>query len=215
MLDTDVRQALADARLYLVCGLLPLRRLSAALDGGVDVVQLRLKHAGDAELIEAARGYSRVCARRGVPLILNDRPDLVTRAGTDGVHLGQDDVPVSSARRMVGEQRIVGLSTHTPAQIDAAGEQEVDYIGVGPVHATPTKPGRPAVGCELVRYAALHAHAPFFAIGGLDVERAQEVLRAGATRIAVVRAITEAEDPRHAASALRDLVERAADRVRG
>jgi len=215
VLDTDVRQALADARLYLVCGRLPLPRLRAALDGGVDLVQLRIKHVGDAELIDVARGYARLCAQRGVPLILNDRPDLVTRAGTDGVHLGQDDATVAGARRLVGEHRIVGLSTHSPAQIDAAGEQEVDYIGVGPVHTTPTKPGRPAVGCELVRYASLHARTPFFAIGGLDVERAEEVLRAGATRIAVVRAITEADDPRSAAHALRDVIERAADRVSG
>ena len=200
----DVRDALRAARLYLVCGELTDEFLQQALRGGVDVVQLRLKDAGDETIVATARRYAALCGAHGVPLILNDRPDLVATAGADGVHVGQDDVSVAQARALVGPERIVGLSTHSPAQIDAAAsEPEVDYIGVGPVHATPTKPGRPAVGLDLVRYAAAHAATPFFAIGGIDASNAASVRAAGASRIAVVRAITEAPDPARAARSLR------------
>ena len=200
----DVRDALHAARLYLVCGEQTDVFLGQALRGGVDIVQLRLKDAGDETIVATARRYAAVCRAHGVPLILNDRPDLVTAAGADGVHVGQDDTPVAQARALVGPDRIVGLSTHSPAQIDAAaGDPEIDYIGVGPVHATPTKPCRPAVGLDLVRYAAAHAATPFFAIGGIDAGNVAGVRAAGATRIAVVRAITDAADPVRAARALR------------
>ena len=204
----DVRDALHAARLYLVCGEHPDAFLERALRGGVDIVQLRLKDAEDEAIVAIARRYAALCGAHGVPLILNDRPDLVAAAGADGVHVGQDDMPVAQARGLVGPDRIVGLSTHSPAQIDAAGaEPEIDYIGVGPVHATPTKPGRPAVGVDLVRYAAAHSATPFFAIGGIDAANARAVRAAGATRIAVVRAITEAADPEAAARALRSISE--------
>ncbi len=200
----DVRDALHAARLYLVCGEQSDAFLARALRGGVDIVQLRLKDAGDETIVATARRFAAVCRAHGVPLILNDRPDLVAAAGADGVHVGQDDMPVARARALVGPERIVGLSTHSPAQIDAAGaEPEIDYIGVGPVHATPTKPGRPAVGLDLVRYAAAHAATPYFAIGGIDAGNVAAVREAGATRIAVVRAITGAPDPEGAARALR------------
>jgi thiamine-phosphate pyrophosphorylase len=200
----DVRNALGAARLYLVCGEQTDAFLRQALHGGVDIVQLRLKDASDETIIATARRYAAVCHEHGAPLILNDRPDLVQAAGADGVHVGQDDTPVAQARALVGPDRIIGLSTHSPAQIDAAAaEPEIDYIGVGPVHATPTKPGRPAVGLELVRYAAAHATTPFFAIGGIDAGNLAAVRTAGAARIAVVRAITEASDPEAAARALR------------
>jgi thiamine-phosphate pyrophosphorylase len=200
----DVRDALHAARLYLVCGAQTDAFLQRALHGGVDIVQLRLKDAGDDAIVATARRYAAVCHAHGVPLILNDRPDLVTAAGADGVHVGQDDIAVAQARALVGPDCVVGLSTHSPAQIDAAAaEPQIDYIGVGPVHATPTKPGRPAVGLDLVRYAAAHALAPFFAIGGIDAGSAGTVREAGATRIAVVRAITDAPDPEAAARALR------------
>jgi thiamine-phosphate pyrophosphorylase len=200
----DLRDALRAARLYLVCGEQSDTFLERALIGGVNIIQLRLKDADDETILATARRYAVVCHAHGVPLILNDRPDLVAAAGADGVHVGQDDVAVAQARALVGADRIVGLSTHSPVQIDAAAaEPEVDYIGVGPVHATPTKPGRPAVGLELVRYAAAHAATPFFAIGGIDTANAGAVRAAGATRIAVVRAITDARDPEAAARALR------------
>jgi len=197
----DRRARLAAARLYLVCpaGFAP--RLGAALAGGVDVVQLRDKELDDAGLLAAATEFRRACDADGALFVLNDRPDLVRAARADGVHVGQDDAPVARARAVVGEDRLVGLSTHSRAQIDAAAG--VDYFVVGPVHATPTKPGRAAVGLEPVRHAAAHARVPFFAIGGLDDGNLAEVVGAGAERVVVVRAIVEADDPEEAARALR------------
>jgi thiamine-phosphate pyrophosphorylase len=210
---SDRRHRLAAARLYLVCDARSDAFVAAALRGGVDIVQLRIKDGADDVIVAAGRRLSRVCADGGALLILNDRPDLVQAAQADGVHVGQDDGPVARARELVGAQRVVGLSTHSPAQIDAAAHAGVDYIGVGPVHATPTKPGRPAVGLELVTYAADHAVPPFFAIGGVDIATAAAVRGAGAERIAVVRAITEAADPEAAARALRAAID--AGRRRG
>jgi thiamine-phosphate pyrophosphorylase len=192
---------LAAAHLYLVCDDRPDSFLHAALRGGVDIVQLRLKDATDAEILAAAARFARVCSAHGVPFILNDRPDLVIAAGADGVHVGQDDASVHEARRLVGPDRIVGLSTHSERDIDEAAG--VDYIAVGPVHETPTKPGRKAVGLGLVRYAAEHARVPFFAIGGLNAGNVAEVRAAGASRIVVVRALTEAPDPERTARELR------------
>jgi thiamine-phosphate pyrophosphorylase len=189
----DRRQRLEEARLYLVCDERPDEFLAAALRGGVDIVQLRMKDAGEEDIVSAGRRFVRACGEHDALLILNDRPDLVETVGADGVHVGQDDIPVPRARSLVGQHRLVGLSTHSPLQIGQASG--VDYIGVGPVHATPTKPGRPAVGPELVRYAAGHAPMPFFAIGGIDADNVATVLAAGASRIAVVRALTLAEDP--------------------
>lgn len=203
----DRRRQLNDAHLYLVCDDRPDDFLEAALRGGVGIVQLRMKDAGEEEIVSAGRRFAAVCAERGALLILNDRPDLVAAVSADGVHVGQDDVAVARARALVGEDRLVGLSTHSPLQIDRA--LDVDYIGVGPVNATPTKPGRPAVGTELVRYAAEHSRIPFFAIGGIDVDNVAAVLAAGASRIAVVRALTLADDPEIAAGELRDRLETA------
>jgi thiamine-phosphate pyrophosphorylase len=200
------RLRLQKARLYLVCDDRPDEFLDAALRGGADIVQLRIKDLADAEILAAATRFSAACRRHGALFILNDRPDLVRAAGADGVHLGQEDLPVADARELAGDDVLVGLSTHSPAQIDAAARVSVDYIGVGPVHATPTKPGRPAVGLELVRYAAARARVPFFAIGGISVANLAAVREAGAQRIAVVRALTEADDPRTQAAALRAVI---------
>lgn len=198
------RERLEQARLYLVCDAQPDAFLEAALRGGVDLVQLRMKDAPEAAILAAAERFARSCAAHGALFILNDRPDLVARAGADGVHVGQDDAAVAQARALVGAERLVGLSTHSPEQIDAAAG--VDYVGVGPVHATPTKPGRPAVGLELVRYAAAHARVPFFAIGGIDANNVGAVRAAGGMRVAVVRALTQAADPFEAARTLRAAV---------
>jgi thiamine-phosphate pyrophosphorylase len=197
----DRRQRLSDARLYLICAAQSDAFLHAALRGGVDIVQLRIKDSSDDEVLAAARRFSSACAHHGALLIINDRPDLVERTGADGVHVGQDDISVAEARSIVGTERLVGLSTHSPEQIERA--KGVDYIGVGPVHATPTKPGRAAVGLELVSYAATHARIPFFAIGGIDTENAEQVRDAGAERIAVVRALSGAADPEQTARELR------------
>ena len=189
----------ASARLYLVA---PARRdlpafLEAAIRGGVDMVQLREKELSDSAFLEALAQAREVTGRLGVPLVVNDRPDLAVLADADAVHVGQDDLPVAAARRF---GLPVGLSTHAEREIDAAG---ADYLGVGPVHATPTKEGRTAVGLELVRYAAARARVPWFAIGGIDRTNVDAVVAAGATRIAVVRAIGEASDPEAAARELR------------
>jgi thiamine-phosphate pyrophosphorylase len=209
----DRHARLRGARLYLaveavVDGAAADALVEAALDGGVDVVQVRDKEAGDAELVATGRRLAALCQERGALLIVNDRPDLALACRADGVHLGQDDVAVSEARRVVGHELLIGLSTHSRGQIAAAASLDADYIGVGPVYETATKPGLTPVGLELVRHAAAHARQPFFAIGGIDAERAPEVAAAGAERIAVVRAIRDAADPRAAARELRAALER-------
>ncbi len=202
------RARLLRARLYLVCDAHPGGRelsdvLRAALAGGVDVVQLRDKQLGDEELTTLAGEAAALCARLGALFVVNDRPHVAAAAGADGVHVGQDDLPVAEVRRLVGPDMVIGLSTHAPAEVEGADPELVDYIGVGPVHATPTKPGRPAVGLELVAYAAAHARLPFFAIGGIDERTLPAVVAAGAERVAAVRAIADDADPERAARALR------------
>ena len=190
---------LAASRLYLVTPPRPdlEELLQAAIAGGVDMVQVRGKDMTDRELLphlELARAVTR---RYDIPYVVNDRVDLAGIVGADFVHLGQDDLPIPLAKRFgLG----TGLSTHAPDEVDAA---ESDYIGVGPVYATPTKEGRAAVGLELVRYAAANAKVPFFAIGGIDETNVADVVAAGASRIAVVRAITDADDPERAARTLK------------
>jgi thiamine-phosphate pyrophosphorylase len=207
--EPERRSRLAQARLYLVCGASPDGSelpdlLRAAVAGGVDVVQLREKHLPDTELVAIANATRALCERLGALLIVNDRPWVALEVGADGVHVGQEDMPVAEVRELVGPDVLIGLSTHSPEQIDAIDASLVDYIGVGPIHATPTKPGREAVGLELVRYAAAHAPVPFFAIGGLDAANLEQALDAGATRACVLRAIAAATDPERAARELRD-----------
>ena len=203
---SDRRQRLQRAALYLVCEDRADSVLCGALRGGADIVQLRIKRGSDEEILAAGRRFREACSAAGALLIVNDRPDLAAALDADGVHVGQDDMAVDRARALVGPDRLVGLSTHSPHQIEAAIGAGVDYIGVGPVHATPTKPGRPPVGLELVRYAAEHCPLPFFAIGGIDTGNVVAVRAAGARRIAVVRALTEAADPETTAHALRTVV---------
>lgn len=203
---TERHERLAAARIYLVCGDQSDAFLDAALRGGVDIVQLRMKTDDDEAVTRVGERFRRITARRDVLLIINDRPDLVAELDADGVHVGQEDTSPAEARRIVGSQRLVGLSTHSESQIDAAGRAGVDYIGVGPVNETPTKPGRPAVGLELVRYAARHSAIPFFAIGGIRPDNLDAVRDAGARRVAVVRALTEADDPEPVARRMRQLL---------
>jgi thiamine-phosphate pyrophosphorylase len=189
----------AERRLYLVTAARPdlTEFLEAAIRGGVDLVQVREKELADGALLDVLRAAREVTTRLGVPLVVNDRPDLAVLAGADAVHVGQDDIPVAEARRF-GLR--VGVSTHSPREIEAAA---ADYLGVGPVFATATKPGRPPVGLELVRHAAARARVPWFAIGGIDRTNVEAVVAAGATRVAVVRAIADAPDPEAAARELR------------
>jgi thiamine-phosphate pyrophosphorylase len=200
----DRRDRLDKAVLYLVCDERSDEFISAALRGGVDIVQLRVKDADDDRVLAVAHRYRRLCTVAGALLIVNDRPDLALAADADGVHVGQDDVAVQVAREVISAHRLVGLSTHSPEQIGAA--VGADYIGVGPVYATPTKPGRPAVGLGLVSYAADNCTLPFFAIGGIDTANVRAVRDAGARRVAVVRALTQAGDPESVARTLRAAV---------
>lgn len=208
------RARLADARLYFVtdadAGEGVVRE---ALAGGVDVLQLREKDASDEQILAAAEVFRRACDEHNRLFVLNDRPDLVTAARADGVHVGQDDPPVSDVREQVGPDVLIGLSTHSAEQLAAGLQSPADYVCVGPVYATPTKPDYPAVGLELVRRAAESADRPWFAIGGIDGANVREVAAAGARGVVVVRAIRDAPDPRAAAAGLRQALEEAPGNV--
>ena len=197
---------MADARLYLCTGDRPdlAEFAEAALAGGVDVVQLRDKGVEAAAELAALEILAEACARHGALLSVNDRADVALAAGADILHLGQDDLPVPWARKLLGDDVVIGRSTHDLAQAGAAAiEPGVDYFCTGPCWPTPTKPGRPAPGLDLVRATAkARPSRPWFAIGGIDEERLPEVLAAGGERVVVVRAITEAADPRAAAARL-------------
>ncbi|HVY96188.1 MAG TPA: thiamine phosphate synthase [Solirubrobacterales bacterium] len=202
------RERLRTARLYFVCdarprGEDPEALLRAALSGGADIVQLREKELPRAEIERAADTFRRVCDTYSALFIVNDDPDLARACDADGVHVGQDDGSVAEARELLGPDAIIGLSTHSEEQIAASAGQPVDHISVGPIWETPTKAGRPGVGLELIEHAAAHAPHPFFAIGGIDAGNAEEVVRAGARRLCVVRAIRDAAEPTAAAEALR------------
>jgi thiamine-phosphate pyrophosphorylase len=204
----DTRERLADARLYLCTG---ARRetgdlaefLDAVLGAGVDIVQLREKGLEAREELALLEVFAGACRRHGRLLAVNDRADVALAAGSDVLHLGQDDLPVPVARRILGEGPLIGRSSHSPVQADAASaEAGVDYFCAGPLWATPTKLGRPATGLGLLSHVAGRRPArPWFAIGGISLDRLDDVLAAGATRVVVVRAITEAADPAAAAAA--------------
>jgi thiamine-phosphate pyrophosphorylase len=207
----DRRARLNRARLYFVADRAGMdRALEGALAGGVDLFQLRDKEAGDDELLDAAARGAELCRAHDALFVLNDRPDLAAACGADGVHVGQEDMPVARARELVGPEAIVGLSTHSIPQAEAGAQSGADYIAVGPVHATPTKQGRPAIGLDPVAYAARQIALPWFAIGGLEQANVAEVVGAGARRIVVVRAIAQANDPEAAARELRVILDEGA-----
>lgn len=206
----QLRSRLATARLYL-CTDARQRQgdladfLDRALGGGVDIVQLRQKGLEAAEELGYLEVFRAACAAHGALLAVNDRADIAFACDADVLHLGQDDLPVAVARAIVGPDMIIGLSSHGPAETGPAStEPNADYFCAGPVWPTPTKPGRPAPGLDLIRFAAgLDTDRPWFAIGGIDDGNLDQVLAAGARRIVVVRAITEADDPAAAAARLR------------
>ena len=204
-------ERLAAAHVYFVCEARPHGRdsrplLDAAIRGGAGIVQLRDKDLSDEELVEAARPFREAADAGGALFILNDRPDLVQPTAADGVHVGQDDVPVAEARAIVGEDALVGLSTHSEEQVHEASAAESanrpDQLSVGPVWETPTKEGRPATGLGLIEFAARNATIPWFAIGGITPETAPQVAAVGARRAVVVRAVRDADDPEAAARAV-------------
>ncbi len=207
MKPADRRERLARSSLYVVTGAREQQGdlaefLAEILDAGVDIIQLREKDAEVADLLRWGEIFREAAARNGALFILNDRPEVALALDADGVHLGQEDAPLDEARAILGGNAILGLSTHTPDQWDAA-VPEADYLCAGPVWETPTKPGRPAAGLEYVRYAAKSGETrPWFAIGGINEGNLQQIQEAGVRRIVVVRAVTEASDPRSAVAAL-------------
>ncbi|MFB6826816.1 thiamine phosphate synthase [Streptomyces virginiae] len=204
---------LSDARLYLCTdarkrqGDLP-EFLDAVLSSGVDIVQLRDKGMEAGEELEHLQVFAEAARRHGKLLAVNDRADVAHAIGSDVLHLGQGDIPVPAARAILDRRVLIGRSCHAEDEVDAAvAEAGVDYFCTGPCWPTPTKPGRHAPGLDLVRYAAsLETDRPWFAIGGIDAANLDEVLDAGATRIVVVRALTEATDPGAAAAELAERV---------
>jgi thiamine-phosphate pyrophosphorylase len=187
---------------------------AACIDGGVDVVQLRDKYLEARPLLARARLLSRVCRDHGVPFILNDRPDLALYAEADGVHVGQEDAPVALARRILGPDAVVGLSTHSPGDLADAAQQDTTYISAGPVEATPTKPGRPGVGLDYVSLASSQSPVPVFVTGGVTPERIPALWEAGVRHFVVVRYLTQAADALGAARALRDAINRCGESAR-
>ncbi len=190
-------QQLARSRTYLVTSPVPdlLGVVEAALKGGIAIVQYREKSASDETRLQIAQRMRALCHQYGALFIVNDRVDIAAISEADGVHLGQQDLPMAAARQILGADKIIGRSTTNPQELQRALDEDADYIGVGPVHETPTKPGKAASGNDYVRYAAAHATMPWFTIGGLNADNLGPTLAAGATRVAVVRALMEAGDP--------------------
>ncbi len=205
------RQRLEDARLYLICETIEAERLEAALQGGVDVVELLEADRTDAEILSAAQQLRAACERHGALLMLNNRPELVAPAGADGVHIDKPGVDIPQARTTLGPEKLLGASTHTAEEIVAAQQLPLDYISVGPVHATPIRPNATPVGHALITFAGRNSKLPFFAVGGIEPHNTGAVAAAGAQRIAVVRAITESSDPKRAAAVLKAEISSPAD----
>jgi thiamine-phosphate pyrophosphorylase len=207
----SARRDLSGRRLYLCTPDRPhlAEFVAACIAGGVDVVQLREKHLEARALLKRARLVGDVCRSLGVPFVLNDRPDLALEAGADGVHVGQDDAPVSLARRILGPDAIVGLSTHGADDLAAAASEDVTYISAGPVEPTPTKPGRPGTGLGYATVASKRSPVPVFVTGGVTPERVPVLAAAGVRHFVVVRFLTEAPDAAAAARALRDAIDAA------
>jgi thiamine-phosphate pyrophosphorylase len=182
--------------------------VEACIVGGVDVVQLREKNLEARQVLEAGRRLKTVCRAHGVPFLMNDRPDLAAEVEADGVHLGQDDAPPALARRLLGPEAVVGLSTHAPGELDRALSEPVDYLSAGPVEETPTKPGRPGTGLAYAGWAAARSPWPVFVTGGVNPDRVPGLAAAGVRHFVVVRYLTESDDPTLAARRLRAAIDR-------
>jgi thiamine-phosphate pyrophosphorylase len=214
------RQRLRWARLYFVCdarphGKEPEALLNAAMSGGAGMIELRDREHPRSVVERSGQTFRRLANTYGAIFIVNDDPHLALELRADGVHVGQDDMDPAEARRIMGPDAIIGLSTHSREQVEAAARAPIDYFSVGPIWETPTKEGRPATGLDLIREAAQIAGKPWFAIGGIDTQNADEVASAGAERLCVVRAIRDAADPRAAATTFFGAVDPAARAERG
>jgi thiamine-phosphate pyrophosphorylase len=184
--------------------------IAAVVDAGVDIVQLRERTLDDGPLLERAAVAREATHEAGALFVVNDRADIALACGADGVHVGQDDLPAKVVRDLIGDELLLGLSTHAPAELEVSAAEPVDYISVGPVEATPTKPGRPGTGLGYVRLAAERmpgGDRPFFITGGVSPESLPGLLEAGARRFVVVRGITEASDPAAAVRRLRQIID--------
>ena len=197
LLGKSAKPLLSQCSLYLVTS--PVANLSvvveSALKGGLKLVQYRSKNENDRVRFQQAQDLKKLCDRYGALFLVNDRVDIALAVDADGVHLGQTDLPVAVARKILGKNKIIGQSTTSPEEMAKALATDVDYIGVGPVHETPTKAGKKAAGLEYVRYAVENSTVPWFAIGGIDVTNVEEVVKSGAKGVAVVRAIMVADNP--------------------
>ena len=185
----------------------PLEVLTEAMEGGASVVQLRDKKATDEELITVGKALRKVCDRFGALLIVNERIDVAHLVGADGLHIGQNDLSIEVARQKIGKNRLLGISTHTLDQAKKAFQEGADYIGVGPIFKTPTKPDTPSVGLSLIQEVRKNLPIPFVAIGGINLSNLEEVLAAGAYAVAVVRAVVGQEDIRGAAAQFKSILE--------
>lgn len=185
-----------------------LDAVASSLKGGVDIIQLREKNAPANRIIELGKKIKLLCAEYGATFIVNDRVDIAYILEADGVHLGQDDMDVDSARKILGHNAIIGISTHAPEQALKAVSDGADYIGAGPVFTTPTKPGRQSVGLDYVKWVSENISIPAFAIGGIDLDNVNEVLNTGLKRVAVVRAIINSQNPEKSANQFLKLIEK-------
>ena len=198
-------RAIADCHLYLCTPDRPdlAGFVAACIEGGVDIVQLREKHLESGDLLMRARALVELCRRHGVLCIINDRPDIALLSGADGVHVGQGDLPAVEVRKIVGREKIVGVSTHNLEQAKAAVREGADYLGVGPFFKSATKPRDFVAGPEYAKQAAEAVGLPLVAIAGINLENVDQVIATGIRTIAVTAAVTGQEDPRGAAAALK------------
>lgn len=213
-MDDTISDRLHKALLYLVTPAMPAAGdlasfLPRVLEAGVDMVQLREKDMEAKHLLEHCAIVRRICNEFGALFFVNDRIDVAIAAQADGVHLGQEDMPLYEVGAQAGEEMLSGISTHSEGQVLEACASSASYMAVGPVYETPTKPGRPAAGLETVNFAASHVERPFFAIGGIDPETLPLVLEAGAKRVAVLRALTDSDDPQAVTRKMRRMLEAA------
>jgi thiamine-phosphate pyrophosphorylase len=199
----ELRAWLRSARVYMLSRPMDEARLEAAMRGGVDLLQLaHPRDASDEEIVSMGRRFKAIASRHGVPLLLNSRPDLVAACGADGVHLNADDGAVAQARSILGAEPLIGLWIRSEAQLDAAASLDLDYLSVGPIDVTPTLAGVPATSVDLAAQATRRSVVPVFAVGGIDATNIRHLVAAGVTRVAVLREIAEAADPRAAVTAL-------------